>query len=110
MYTVTLYSFCGPGIKISMDMYFNDEGQLIFDGCDIGKNVKDHWGDSNYEYMYTIDPEHVLKIYDFLTVTRGKKRALLTKIKELFAGEGAYRTFGEFLDKEKIEYCGYTYA
>ena len=64
-------------IRISMELYFNDEGQLIFDGYDIGARVKECWGDSDYEYTYTIEPEEVNKLFDILNVNRGNRKELL---------------------------------
>ena len=38
-----------PDIKISIELYFNESGQLTLDGYDIGKSVQYAWGDSDYE-------------------------------------------------------------
>ena len=45
MERIVLFKLERPDIKISMEMYFNEKGQLIFDGYDIGKTVDDWWGD-----------------------------------------------------------------
>ena len=37
MERMLLFKLKRPDIKISMEIYFNQEGQLIFDGYDIGK-------------------------------------------------------------------------
>ena len=110
MKSVTLYTFSSPDIRISMEMYFDRKGQLIFDGYDIGKNVKDYWGDSDYEYTYTIKPKEVGKIYDILGVPKGEKEKLLLVLQQQFSGERAYHDFGEFMEKHGIEYRGFTYA
>lgn len=65
---IVLYHVDRPEIKISMIMYFDDMGQLIFDGYDIGKTVSDFMGDSDYEYSYTIKPIDVEKLYPLLGV------------------------------------------
>ncbi len=51
----------------SMELYF-DGNQLVFDGYDIGKTVEDAWGDSDYEYSYTIEPAEVEMLYANLSV------------------------------------------
>ena len=61
MKRITLYKYKDDKIKISMELYFNENDQLIFDGYDIGERVKEYWGDSDYEYTYTIEPAEVKK-------------------------------------------------
>jgi hypothetical protein len=65
---VTLFYLERPDIKISMEIYFNDKDQLFFDGYDIGKSVEEVWGDSDYEYTYTIEPEEVYIFRPFWTL------------------------------------------
>lgn len=65
MERVTLYKFENSEIEISIEIYFNKKNQLIIDGYDIGKMVEDSWGDSDYEYTYTIEPKEVDKLYVF---------------------------------------------
>ncbi len=54
MEKVTLFSLEKSNIKISMQIYFNEKDQLYFDGYDTGKFVEKTFGDSDYEYIYTI--------------------------------------------------------
>jgi hypothetical protein len=42
-----------------LEIYFNEEGDLVFEGYDIGDIVEKYWGDSDYEYFLTIKKEHV---------------------------------------------------
>ena len=44
MEKIILYSEELPNISIHMSMYFNEMGQLIFDGQDLGKRVEEYWG------------------------------------------------------------------
>ena len=110
MFSVTLYKEVRPDIRISMEMYFESNGDLIFDGCDYGKTVEEYWGDTDYEYNYTIRPKEVTKIYDLLGIPKGEKEKLLLSILRRFNGESAYRAFGAFMDENGIEYQGFTYA
>ena len=106
---VILYKLDRTDIRISMEMYFNKEGQLIFDGCDIGKTVDDCWGDSDYEYTYTIAPVEVEKFYPIFNLKVGDKTGLLHSIQNNFSINEAYSLFGEFMDKNNIIYDSFTY-
>jgi hypothetical protein len=110
MISVTLYEEVRPDIRISMEMYFESNGDLIFDGCDYGKTVLEYWGDTDYEYTYTITPQEVNKIYDLLGVPKGEKEKLLRAILLKFHGNSAYKAFGEFMDENGVVYKGFTYA
>lgn len=110
MEKVTLFKLETESIKISMQLYFNEKNQLYFDGYDIGKTVKDAWGDSNYEYCYIIEPIEVEKLYQIYGINLGQKAALLNAIKNHFNGNKAYSQFGEFMKKNKIEYSSSTWA
>lgn len=81
MEKVILFDLERPDIKISMQVYFNEKDQLYFDGYDIGKSVEAAWGDSDYEYTYTIEPEEVNKFYPIFNLKPGDKRELLQEIK-----------------------------
>jgi hypothetical protein len=45
-----------------LEVYLNEEGDLVFEGYDIGEIVKEYWGDSDYEYYLTIKKEHVTAV------------------------------------------------
>src|SRR5210317_1937096 len=104
MEKVTLFSLNEDHIKISMELYFNERNELFFDGYDIGKRVEDIWGDSDYEYCYTINPSEVKKLYKFYKINEGERSALLNTLKEHFSGNQAYSKFGAFMKKNGIEY------
>ena len=82
MERIELYKFEAPHISISIALYFNEEGQLIFDGYDRGKRVEEALGDSDYEYQYTIEPLEVEKLYTAVGVDQGDRKALLLELKE----------------------------
>jgi len=107
---IVLYREERPDIKIYMEMYFNEKGQLIFDGQDIGKSVGEYWGDSDYEYTYTIEPMEVEKLYPLFGISNSDKNLLLLEIKKRFAGNEAYSKFGDFMSKNDIDYSAFTWA
>lgn len=107
---VTLYYSNMPGMKISMELYFNDKGKLYFDGYDIGKSVETALGDSDYEYTYTIEPEEILKFYSLLEIRPGDKTELLLTLKSKFSGNYAYKELGKFMDNNKIRYSSFCWS
>jgi len=98
-----------PDIKISMELYFKDTGQLIFEGYDIGQRVQEIWGESDYEYYYTIEPPAVEQLYPLLSVDRLDKAALLLAVKERFGGNEAYSLFGKFMRENNISFSSFTW-
>lgn len=42
-----------------LEVKISDEGNLVFEGFDLGDFVKEYWGDSDYEYWLTIKAEHL---------------------------------------------------
>jgi hypothetical protein len=106
---VTLYNIETDEIKISMEIYFNDKHELIFDGYDIGKKVEELQGDSDYEYSYTILPKEVNKFYSIFGLQIGDESGLLKEIQKRFSVNEAYSLFGEFMKKNQIQYESFTW-
>ena len=104
MEKVTLYSSDTPDIKISIEIFFNENEDLFFDGYDVGKTVGKFWGSKVYEYSYTIKPIEVDKLYPLLNVNMGDKQGLLNEIKNKFGGNNAYSQFGEFMLANDVDY------
>jgi len=107
METVSLYYLEKPHIKISMEVYFNINDQLYFDGYDIGKKADEVWGDSDYEYTYTIEPEEVKKFYKLFSIEYEDRSALLQEIKKRFSGYEAYTIFGKYMQDNNIIFSSY---
>lgn len=105
----TLYYQESPGIKISIQIYFNEKNQLTLDGYDIGSAVEESLGDSDYEYIHTIEPEEVKKIYPIFNVQHGDRAGLLAAIKKDFSVSNAYTLFGEFMKTHDIKYSSFTW-
>ena len=66
MEKIVLFKLKRSDIKISMEIYFNIKGQLIFDGYDTGKTVDDWWGDSDYEFWRTYKSDQFGKMLGHL--------------------------------------------
>ena len=110
MESIVLFKLERPDIKISMELYFNEKGQLIFDGYDIGKTVEDAWGDSDYEYGYTIEAVEAEKLCSLFGIENSNRHSLLLEIKKRFEGNEAYSKFGAFMEENNIDYTGSTWA
>lgn len=110
MEKIVLYSVKRPGISIYMELYFNDKGQLVFEGQDIGKAVEEYWGDSDYEYSYVIEPSEVEKMYPLFSIENSDRRLLLLEIKRLFGNNEAYSSFGDFMKENNIDFSSSTWA
>lgn len=109
MKRITLFKFENSGIKISMEIYFNNNDQLIFDGYDIGKSVEEAWGDSDYEYTYTIEPKEVDKLYPLFGIKNSDKQRLLMELKNRFEVQSILKT-PEISQADKIIQWGRTAA
>lgn len=110
MEKATLFCLERSDIKIKMAIYFTDKEQLYFDGCDSGKAVVECWGDSDYEYTYTIEPAEVTKFYNLFALKQGDKTGLLQALQTQFSVGHAYSLFGEFMAKHNIQFEGFTWA
>ena len=99
-----------PGIIISMEIYFTDKGQLFFEGYDVGKTVEEVWGDSDYEYSYTIEPDEVNKFYEIFGLELGDKSGLLLEFKNRFSVNNAYSLFGDFMNTHNIKCKAFTWS
>lgn len=110
MEKVTLFYLENSNIKISMQIYFNEKDQLYFDGYDTGKSVKEAYGNSDYEYVYAIEPEEVNKFYPVFNLKDGDKSGLLHAIKKEFSVNKAYSLFGEFMLAHNIKFERFTWT
>jgi len=107
---VILYFFQDEGIKISIELYFNEHNALILYGYDIGKSVEEFWGDSDYEYSYTIQPKEVEKLYALFEVSSGDKAGLLEAIRARFGVNEAYSLFGAFMTEHDVQFEAFTWS
>ena len=110
MEKITLFKLERPDIKISMEIYFNEINQLYFDGYDIGELVERIWGDSDYEYTYTIEPEEVNKFYPLFNLRNGDKSGLLQSLKDRFSVNEAYSLLGNFMNVHDIKYDSFIWT
>jgi len=110
MDAVLLFSLHTPEIKVTIEVYFDPNGNLVVDGYDIGKTVDEYWGDSDYEYTTTLIPEEVKKLYPLFNLPDGAQRELLLALQARFHTNTCYSEIQRFLEKNDIRYTGFSWA
>ena len=108
-YSVNLFILENEYISIHIQAYFKDEN-LVIEGYDIGKRVKEAWGDSDYEYSTTISANEVRKLYSLLNVPEEDKSGLLSAIQKKFNANSCYSEFNDFLSKNGIISQGFSWT
>lgn len=106
---VVLYSYQDEDIKVIIEAYFDDLGNMIVEGYDIGKKVEDFLGDSDYEYSSTIPAAEVEKLYGLLGIPQGVRKRLLNSLQSRFNTNTCYSELRDFLDKNKIRHQGFSW-
>ena len=109
MQKIMLYQFSNDNISIEIQAYFEGEN-LIIEGYDIGKNVKEYWGDSDYEYSTTVPENEVKKLYLLINIVEGDKEGLLKAIADKFNTNSCYSEFTDFLEKNNIRSKGFSWT
>ncbi|UCD32545.1 MAG: hypothetical protein JSV38_01185 [Desulfobacterales bacterium] len=107
--SITLYHLKREDIKINIVARFEGD-ELIIDGYDIGKTVKEAWGDSDYEYVMTIPAKSLPPLYGLLGVKVGNRKALLKALAKRFHGNKCFSDIGGFLDQNDIEHKIFTWT
>ena len=109
MNTILLFSLHTPEIKVTIEAYFDAKGNLVVEGYDIGKTVEEYWGDSDYEYSSTINPEEVKKLYPLFQLPEGSQGELLVALQVRFHTNNCYSEIQTFLEKNEIKYTGFSW-
>jgi hypothetical protein len=109
MLKIILFHFRTAAIEITIEARFEGEN-LVIEGYDIGKTVEEAWGDSDYEYSLTIQPQEVEKLYPLLDVELFDKQGLLYAIEARFNTNTCYSEFRSFLDKNNIKAVGFSWT
>jgi len=109
MTRIPLYRHKSPDINIYIDAYF-ESGDLVIEGQDIGKSVENWWGDSDYEYGLKVLSSEVAKLYPLFGVEEGDEEGLLSEIAGKYNTNTCYSDFMDFLNRNDIEFEGFTWA
>ena len=85
-----------------LEASINAKGDLVIEGQDLGPEVEEFFGYSEYEWAWTISASDC----DRLLVALGAKSDLLSALGERFAGNRA-SGLQEFLESEGIEFTAW---
>jgi hypothetical protein len=107
---VVLYAMQNEGIKVTIEAYFDEWGNLVIEGYDIGKTVEEFLGDSDYEYTTTVAFAEVEKLYILLNLPEDDRTVLLNYLKSRFNTNACYSELIGFLDKNKIKHGGFSWT
>ena len=110
MDSILLFSMHTPEIKVTIEAYFDSNGNLVVDGYDIGKRVDEYWGDSDYEYTTTVLPVEVKKLYPLFELPEGSANELLVALQSRFHTNKCYSEIQTFLDDHNIKYTGFSWT
>ena len=80
-------------------------GKLTLAGHDFGKTVEGVWGDSDYEYWYSLDRENTKKL---LAVIHGEEDPKAAVLRE-FSGEGGCKALRDICNQNEIQYEFHSY-
>lgn len=106
---IILYQFKSENISIHITARF-ENGDLIVEGYDIGKTVKDYWGDSDYEYMVTVKKKHIPALCNALGIENNTDKEILKAIAGRFKGNHCFSEFRDFLERHDIVSEGFSWT
>lgn len=106
---VLLFHLKNESIKITIEAFFDADGNLVIDGYDIGKTVGEYFGDIDYEYSTTVSPAEVVKLYHLLGIEEGAKTDLLLALQRRFNTNTCYSEIQGLLDNNGIRYNGFSW-
>jgi hypothetical protein len=108
MERVLLFSMDTDHIKVTVEAFYDDAGNLVVEGYDIGKTVEEYWGDSDYEYAVTVPPPEVEKLCTALNLP-GNRETLLTYLQAHYHQNDCYSKIRELLDLHAIQQEGFSW-
>jgi len=92
-----------------VEAYLKD-GELHIEGSDTGELVSKVWGDSDYEFFYTLTSDDTDKLRSLLKAEFSEDELLLLLIKAKFSrGKGCER-FARYCEKHGLKYEFAKYA
>jgi hypothetical protein len=86
------------------------DGGLLISGQDLGPDVEEFWGDSDYEYFYSLTLDDTRKLHDLLKTDSKQDIGLLELIKLYFSDLDGCDNFKKYCDQHDIQYSFFNYA
>ena len=90
-------------IIIDVKVHF-ENGDLKFDGCDMGRRVEELMGDYDYEYWVTVPARAIPKLRRVLWKWFASDRKFLEYLAKRFPGDDCLDSVRAFLSKKGIEH------
>lgn len=97
-----LYQSASADLNVIIEAYFNENDELIIDGCDSGNKIKQMMDDYDYEYNITVIQNEVYNLYDIFSLEINDKQSLLQKLKSEFNDQHAFSKIKNFLMEKRI--------
>jgi hypothetical protein len=110
MMKVTLFQLKNENISVTIEAFYDQSGCLVVEGYDIGKTVKEYWGDSDYEYSVKVAPDELKKLYPLLGIAQNEKQEMLSYLKTHFHTNTCYSEVREFLEHHGIKHEGFSWT
>ena len=104
MNRVVLYSLATDKIKITIQACFDEGGNLVIDGHDIGTVVEGIFGDSDYEYTTTVLRDHLETLNAALGLPIGSREEMLVFLKTHYNGNACYSQIQSYLAQHDIPF------
>lgn len=103
MAVLELFKEIRDDIQITINAYL-ENGELKLEGHDIGKMVKDSWGNGNsYEYFLSLSKENTDTLFEKLGVSDKQDERKLVTLKEKFNWENDFSEFSKYCEDNKIK-------
>lgn len=100
---ITLYEHSDDRIRVEVKAILSENG-LTVSGYDIGEYVKEHFGDSDYEYNLTVKATDLPALYTALGLNNPETGALLAHLKTVYGHGTGFSALMELLKKHNITY------
>ena len=103
MATLELFKETREDVQITINAYL-EKGELKLEGHDVGKIVKDAWGNGNsYEYFLSLSQEDTEKLFKKLGSSDKSDEQKLITLKNTFSWENDFSEFSKYCEKNKIK-------
>ena len=102
---LTLCDWHSDRVEVHVRASLSD-GVLTISGHDLGYLVEEAWGDSDYEYWYSLDRENTDRLLRVIHGEQDPQEALLRE----FSGEAGCRKLVEICKKHGIRYSFDSYV
>jgi hypothetical protein len=99
-----LYSLITDKITTTIAAYFDEDGNLIIDGYDIGTIVEDIFGDSDYEYTTTIHRDDLEQLNVAFGLPIGSREEMLLFLKTHYNSNACYSQIQNYLTQHDIPF------